>query len=402
MKYLALVCDGMGDYPVAQLGNKTPLEAAKTPSMDSLAQGGRVGLARTIPEGFTPASDVGNLAILGYDPRKFYCGRGVMEAANMGVKLGPDEVAFRCNLITGDGNKLVDYSAGQISSQESAALIHAVGEELGNDRIRFYPGIKYRHLMVVHDPAIKEDLLKTFCEPPHDVMGWKISEHLPKGPAAEFLVNLMNHAHDVLMRHEINQVRVDLGENPGNRIWLWGQGHAIAFPTFRELYGLTGSVISAVDLVNGLGMLAGLQIVKVPGATGYYDTNYLGKAEYALKALKDHDFVFVHVEAADEAGHNGHLREKIAAIENFDKLIVGTLVGELRRAKNFRILLIPDHLTAVEKRMHVPDPVPFLVYGKGIASNGVESYGESAAKAGGLFVEGAHTLLPQLMTQETL
>lgn len=206
MKYLVLVCDGMGDYPVAQLDGKTPLEVAKTPALDALAAGGRVGLARTIPDGFVPASDVGNLAILGYDPHQYYCGRGPLEAANMGVELKPGDVAFRCNLITGDGDTLVDYSAGHISSAEADTLIKAVDAALGSDRVRFYPGIQYRHLMVVRDPALADDLVKTKCFPPHDIMGWKISEHQPQGPAAEFLKNLMARAKEVLARHEINQV----------------------------------------------------------------------------------------------------------------------------------------------------------------------------------------------------
>ena len=401
MKYLVLVCDGMGDYPVEQLGGKTPLEAAKTPCMDELAKGGRVGLTRTIPDGFTPASDVGNLSIVGYDPHQYYCGRGPLEAANMGVPLTPGDVAFRCNVVTADRDILVDYSAGHISSQESGALIRAVDAALGTDRVRFYPGIQYRHLMVVRDPALTEALSKTQCFAPHDIMGWKIAEHWPKGPAGEFLKDLMVRAQEVLVRHEVNQVRIDLKENPGNLIWLWGQGQRLVMPTFQERFGLTGSVISAVDLIKGIGQLLGLEVLKGHGWTGYYDTNYVGKAEAALKSLKDHDFVFLHVEAADEAGHNGHLREKVAAIENFDRLVVGTVLEGLTRYKNYRILLIPDHLTSVEKRTHVADPVPFLVYGKGIAPDGVETYGESSAKAGGWFVEQGWDLLPQLLTAES-
>jgi len=402
MKYLVLVCDGMGDYPLAPLDGKTPLEAAKTPCMDSLAVGGKVGLARTIPDGFIPASDVGNLSIIGYDPHQYYCGRGPLEAANMGVELAPGDVAFRCNLVTGDGDTLADYSAGHISSKEAAPLIAAVDQAVGGDRVHFYPGIQYRHLMVVRDPALTDALVNTTCRAPHDIMGWKISEHRPTGPAADFLVDVMTRANDILAHHEVNHVRLDLKENPGNMIWLWGQGRRLVMPTFTERFGVTGAVISAVDLIKGIGQLLKLEILKGTGWTGYYDTNYVGKAEAALKSLKDHDFVFVHVEAADEAGHNGHLREKISAIENFDKLVVGTIVDNLKRSKNYRILLIPDHLTSIEKRTHVADPVPFLVYGKGITPNGVATYGESSAKAGGWFVEQAWDLLPQLLTAETM
>lgn len=402
MKTMVLVCDGMGDYPVEQLGNRTPLEAAKTPQMDRLAREGKVGLARTIPPGFVPASDVGNLAILGYDPTLYYSGRGPLEAANMGITLQPGDVAFRCNLVTADGDKLLDYSAGHISSEEAGTLIRFVSERLGTPTLQFYPGIQYRHLAVFRDAGLTEGLLKTTCSPPHDIMGWKISEHWPKGPEAELLIRLMEESRSILMNHEVNQVRIDLRENPGNMIWLWGQGTDLKIPTFKEQWNLTGSVISAVDLVKGAGRLAGLEVLQVPGATGYYDTNYLGKAQAALESLKTHPFVFVHVEAADEAGHNGDLRQKLTAIENFDRLIVGTILNRFQDKEQVRILVIPDHLTPVLKRTHVADPVPFLIYGKGIASNGVDSFGETQAKASGWMVEKAHEILPRLLTDETI
>ncbi len=402
MKTIVLVCDGMGDYPIEQLGGRTPLEAAKTPNMDAIAQEGKVGLARTIPPGFVPASDVGNMAILGYDPHVYYSGRGPLEAANMGVTLQEGDVAFRCNLVTADGDQLVDYSAGHISSEEAARLMEHVAKELRSSSLSFHPGIQYRHLAVFRDPALSEALLKTTCQPPHDIMGWKISEHWPKGPAADRLIELMEASRRILMDHEVNQVRIDLKENPGNMIWLWGQGKRLKIPTFKERWNLTGSVISAVDLVKGAGRLAGLEVLQVPGATGYYDTNYLGKAEAALKSLKTHDFVFVHVEAADEAGHNGDLRQKVAAIENFDRLVVGTILKEFKKKKDYRVLVIPDHLTPVAKRTHVADPVPFCICGKGIAPDSVDSFGESQAKASGWMVEDAHEILPRLLTEKTL
>lgn len=401
MKTVVLVCDGMGDYPIEKLGGETPLEAAKTPFMDQLAREGKVGLARTIPPGFVPASDVGNLSILGYDPAQYYCGRGPLEAANMGVELGEGDVCFRCNLVTADGDTLLDYSAGHISSEEAGALMREIDRRLGSKTLNFYPGIQYRHLAVFRDPALKEDLVKTTCHPPHDIMGWKISEHWPKGPAKDLLVERMEASREVLVGHEVNKVRIDLKENPGNLIWLWGQGTRLKIPTFQERWNLTGSVISAVDLVKGAGRMAGLEVIQVPGATGYYDTNYLGKAEYGLKSLKDRDFVFIHVEAADEAGHNGDLRQKIAAIENFDRLIVGTVLNHFKRLKNFRLLVIPDHLTPVEKRTHTPEPVPFLIYGKGIPASGTPGFGETQAKGTGWMVESAHEILPKLLTEES-
>ena len=402
MKTILLVCDGMGDLPLEKLDGRTPLEAAKTPFLDALAKQGKVGLARTIPKGFVPASDVGNMAVMGYDPHKYYSGRGPLEAANMGVQLSDEDVAFRCNLVTVDGDTLVDYSAGHISSEEAATLINHLAKQLNAATPKFYPGIRYRHLAVFNDPVLKKDLLKTTCEPPHDFIGWKLSDHLPKGPAAQRLVDLMEASKRILQSHEINQVRIDLRENPGNMIWLWGQGESVMMPTFRERWGITGSVISAVDLVKGAGRLAGLEVLDVPGATGYYDTNYAGKAECALNSLKKNDFVFVHVEAADEAGHNGDLRQKVAAIENFDKHIVGAIVGEMKKRKHFRVMVIPDHQTLVEKRTHAADPVPVLIYGEGISSNGAESFSESQAKATGWMVEKAYELLPRLLTEQKI
>jgi 2,3-bisphosphoglycerate-independent phosphoglycerate mutase len=403
MKIIVLVCDGMADEPLEQLGGKTPLEAAKTPFMDELAREGKVGLTRTIPPGFTPASDVGNLSILGYDPRRYYCGRGPLEAANMGVALQEGDVAFRCNLVTVDGDTLVDYSAGHIRSEEAARLIQHLDAALGSDGLRFYPGVQYRHLAVFRDPRRTEDLLKTVCLPPHDIMGWKISEHLPKGPAADELIRLMEASRSLLATHEVNQVRIDLKENPANMIWLWGQGKRLPLPTFQERWGMTGSVISAVDLVKGAGRLAGLEVIRVPGATGYYDTNYEGKGKAAVRSLKKHDFVFVHVEAADEAGHNGDLRQKILAIENFDRWVVGTVRKGLSHFKEgARILILPDHPTPVQKRTHTADPVPFLIWGEGIASNSAPAFGESAARASGWKVEEAHEILPALMTGKAL
>jgi len=401
MKTIVLVCDGMGDYPIEQLGGRTPLEAAKTPNMDRVAKQGKVGLARTIPPGFVPASDVGNLAILGYDPHVYYSGRGPLEAANMGVELREGDVAFRCNLVTVDGDNLLDYSAGHISSEEASTLIRHVNEKLGSTTLEFYPGIQYRHLAVFRDSSLTDALRKTTCSPPHDIMGWKVSEHWPKGPAADRLIDLMKASQPILTGHEINQVRIDLKENPGNMIWLWGQGIQLKIPTFKERWGITGSVISAVDLVKGAGRLAGLEVLKVPGATGYYDTNYLGKAEAALRSLKTHDFVFVHVEAADEAGHNGDLRQKIAAIENFDRHVVGTILNAAPSLKKYRILIIPDHLTPVVKRTHVSDPVPFTICGEGIAPGSIDSFGESQAKASGWMVEDAYQILPRLLTEKT-
>lgn len=306
MKYIVLVGDGMCDYPLEELGGKTPLEVARIPNMNFIAKEGQVGIATTIPESLSPASDVANLSILGYDPLKYYRGRGPLEAANMGIKLQADEIAFRCNLITAADDTLADYSAGHISNKEAATLIKFLDEKLGTEFIKFYPGVSYRHLMIIKGHP---ELMSCKCTPPHDVTGQPVEKNLPKGEGSEILINLMRESRKLLSEHEVNHVRVDLKENPGNMIWLWGQGTAPEMPSFYDKYGVKGSVISAVDLIKGIGRIIGLDVIDVPGATGYYDTNFQGKAEYAIESLKKKDFVFVHVEAPDEAGHNGDLRE---------------------------------------------------------------------------------------------
>ncbi|MFA5338870.1 MAG: cofactor-independent phosphoglycerate mutase [Candidatus Omnitrophota bacterium] len=397
MKYIVLVGDGMADYPIKELGNKTPLEAAKVPNMDFIAKNGRAGLVHTIPEGFAPASDVANLSIIGYDPAKYYSGRGPLEAANMGIKLGPDDIAFRCNLVTIDQERMADYSAGHITSEEAATLIKFLDKKLGSDMIKFYPGVSYRHLMIVRDGSLKEALRATDCEPPHDITGMKIKSHLPKGDGAKFLIKLMEDSRAILPDHEVNHVRIDLKENPADMIWLWGQGVETNMPKFRQKYGVDGSVISAVDLIKGIGKTIGLNVINVPGATGYYDTNYQGKAKYAIDSLKDRDFVFVHVEAPDEAGHNGDLRAKIVAIENFDRFIVGALLEKFKKQKDFRIMVLPDHDTPVSLRTHTAEPVPFAVFGKGIEPNNAAEYSEAAAKATGLAFGHGHELMEYFM-----
>ncbi|HQP10912.1 MAG TPA: cofactor-independent phosphoglycerate mutase, partial [Candidatus Omnitrophota bacterium] len=304
MKYIVIVPDGMADQPVEELGGKTPLEAARRTNMDYLAQHGSIGMIQTIPDRMNPGSDTGNMALMGYDPRKYNPGRAPLEAANFNIVLADDEVVFRCNLVTiGDG-KMQDYSAGHIKSKEASLLIDALNKEIDLDGVKFYAGKSYRHLLVmkVRDP-------KTYCAikttPPHDILNKEIKSYLPKGQEAEMLLKLMEKSRDIFENHSVNQVRADLGENVANMIWLWGQGTRPNLPPFEEKFGVKGSIISAVDLVNGIGRLAGLDILDVPGITGYYDTDYLAKAQYALGSLKKKDFVYIHIEAPDEAGHNG-------------------------------------------------------------------------------------------------
>jgi len=382
MKYVILVGDGMSDRPLAELNGRTPLEVARTSFMDRLANGGLIGLSDTIPRGMSSASDVANLSILGYDPAKYYSGRGPLEAANLGIVIGPMEVAFRCNLISVDRDVLADYSAGHITDKEAKILIDFLSKNLGNDSIKFYHGTSYRNLVVIRakDKEHLRDLIGLSCTPPHNITGKSVAAHLPKGRGTTMIVKLMEDSRKLLESHEINKVRLDLKENPGNMIWLWGQGTNPNLPQYKELFGLSGAVISAVDLIKGIGRLIGLEVIDVPGATGYYDTNYKGKGEYALKCLAGHDFVFVHVEAPDEAGHNGDLRAKIETIENFDKFVIGTIVEGLKGASEYRIMVLSDHATPVSLRTHADDPVPFVIYGSGIEPSGAERFNEKTAK----------------------
>ncbi|HLF18539.1 MAG TPA: cofactor-independent phosphoglycerate mutase [Candidatus Omnitrophota bacterium] len=396
MKYIVIVPDGMADHPVEALGNKTPLEAARTTNMDYLASRGMTGLVQTIPLGMYPGSDVGNMAILGYDPKEYHTGRAPIEAANQNLILEDDEVAFRCNLVTVENGKMVDYSAGHIPTKEASILIDALNKEVDLEAVKFYVGKSYRHLMILkaRDPKA---YLKAQTIPPHDILGREIKKFLPRGGEAEFLLSLMERAKVLLENHEVNKVRVDLKENPANMIWLWGQGSHPSLPSFKDKYGVEGSIISAVDLVCGIGRLAGLEIIDVPGITGYYDTNYLGKAQYALNSLEKKDFVYIHIEAPDEAGHNGDIRAKIEAIERVDKDIVGTILNYYNEHDDVRILILPDHPTPVELRTHTNEPVCFVMTGKGIAQDGSRQLSEAAAKEKGVKFDSGPAMMDYFM-----
>ncbi len=392
MKYIVIVPDGMADNPIEELGNKTPLEVANTTNMDFLARNGRIGNVQTIPDGMSPGSDIGNMALLGYDPRKCHTGRSPLEAASMDIQLKDNEIAFRCNLVTILDNKMIDYSAGHIKTKEATLLIEHLDTAVNLDEVHFYPGKSYRHLLIlkVRDP---QTFIQIKTIPPHDILEKNIAEYLPSGKESEMLLKLMETSKIEFANHAINKVRVDLDENPANMIWLWGQGTRPNLQKFDEKHGIKGAIISAVDLVNGIGKVAGLEIIDVPGITGYYDTNYLGKAEYALKTLKKNDFVYIHVESPDEAGHNGDYKAKINAIEQIDKHVIGTVLNHFDQFDDVRILISPDHPTPVKLRTHTSDPVGFIQFGKNIERDEHETYSEAICNISTLKYESGEKLL---------
>ncbi|HEY2989634.1 MAG TPA: cofactor-independent phosphoglycerate mutase [Candidatus Binatia bacterium] len=398
MKYIILQGDGMADYPLDRFGGKTPLEVAATPNMDWLAARGIFGLAHTIPEGFPPGSDVGNMSILGYDPARYHTGRAPLEAASVGIALSPADIAFRCNLVTlgkrEDGAVMEDFTAGHISSDEAAKIIGDLNAELGGDGgIEFHPGVSYRNLMVWR--AGKEKMQTT---PPHDITDQKIAGYLPEGDGAELLLNLQRRSQELLAAHPVNRKREQEGKRRATSIWLWGQGRAPALPSLNQRFGIDGAVISAVDIINGLGVYAGLERIKVPGATGYFDTNYKGKGEYGVAALERKDLVFIHVEAPDEAGHMGDAEKKVQAIEDFDEKVVGTVLRGMEQRKDWRLLLLPDHPTPIVLKTHVNDPVPFVFFDAemGEKRNGF-GFNESDAKKSGVVVRDAFALIDALI-----
>jgi len=402
MKYVIIVGDGMADYPVESLGGKTPLMVARTPHMDWMAKEGEIGLVRTIPGGFNPGSEIANLSIFGYDPIRYYTGRGPLEAASLGVKLGADDIAFRCNLVTlkFQGNKIVmeDFSAGHITNEEAKKVIIDLNKEMATNEIRFYAGVSYRHLMVLKDGAAKfSNMEKSEITPPHDLIGKEISPFFPQ--MNEPVFTLMKESQRLLKNHPVNLARESKGLPPANSIWLWGQGRSPQMITLKERFGMDGYVISAVHLIKGIGILAGLEVLEVPGITGYFDTNYDGKAQYALKGLKEKDFVYVHVEAPDEAGHMGDLRLKIEAIEAFDEKIVGAILKGMKEFKRYKVLVLPDHPTPLSVRTHTADPVPYTIYSNedGAKTTHAKTFDEVSAGLSGISIEHGFELIERFL-----
>ncbi len=350
-KFCIILGDGMADEPLAELSGLTPLEAAHTPNMDYIAREGAMGLLKTVPDGFAPGSDIANLSVLGYDPTVCYTGRGALEAASMGISLGDDDVAYRCNLVTIENDILDDFNAGHITSEEGAQLLASLNNHLSG--MVCHPGISYRNLLIIPGGHGCEST------PPHDITGQSIGNYLPKGPDAERLLNAMRISTEVFATHPVNLDRVKKGKKPATSIWPWSGGKRPEMRSFQVMTGLTGGIISAVDLLNGIGTYAGMEIIKVPGATGFIDTDYQAKARYAIEALKRLDFLFIHVEAPDEAGHMGSIEEKVKAIERVDEMI-GTIMKEF----NGRIAVLPDHPTPIRIKTHTAEPVPFAILGK--------------------------------------
>jgi len=387
-KYAIILPDGAADEPITELGNKTILEAADIPNMDRISRQGRQGLARTIPDGFEPGSDVAQMSLLGYDPRRYYSGRAPIEAVAMDVELAPSDWIFRCNLVTIVDNKMVDHSAGHISSQEAKQLIRELNDTLGNEKVRFYPGVSYRNLLVFK--GVDFDV-QTY--PPHDNLGVDKDKILPRGKNSEILIDLMARSHQLFVNHDINKVRNDLGENQVSSIWLWGQGKKAQMESFESRYGLKGAAITAVDLVRGLSKLIGFKLIEVPGATGFVDTNYKGKASAAVKALKKFDIVFIHIEGPDEASHSGSPELKIKAVEQIDKLIVGPVLKALQSYDDWRILVLPDHPTPVRSCAHSSEPVPFAMAGTNLRGIVNKGFSEANAEQSGFKIDNGFELM---------
>ena len=401
MKYVVVQGDGMADEAVPELNGKTPLEVARTPNLDHMASRGILGLTRTIPSGMTAGSDVGTMSVLGYDPRHHASGHAPLEAASVGVELGPQDVAFRVNLVTletpeGGVEVMRDFAAGHPATAEAQELVKDLNAALGREGLEFHAGTGYRHLLVWRRG---EDRMRT--TPPHDLSDKPVAGGFPDGPGAEVLRELITRSRTFFAEHPLCRGRLTRGERAANAIWIWGQGRRIALPTLRERFGVDGSVVAAVDLVNGLGLLAGLRRVTVPGGTGQLDTNFRGKTDYGLAALADRDFLFIHVEAADESAHMGDAHKKVEAIERFDAETVGPLLEGLRQmGDEWRMLVMPDHPALCTTKMHTAEPVPFVVYVSGDEkkTQGVSrGYCEKDARDQGIFIPEAHTLLERLL-----
>ncbi len=400
MKYAVVLGDGMADWKIHELNNKTCLEAASTPFFDELAPNAEVGLCQTVPHGFKPGSDVANMSVLGFNPADFYTGRSPLEAVSMGINLKHDDVTLRCNLVTLSDDEpyenkvMLDYSAGEITTDEARKLIEYIDKELGDERFKFYAGISYRHCLV-----IDKGETGAILTPPHDISDKPVTGHLPKGVNSSIYAGLMKKSYELLKNHPVNLKRIKEGKKPANSIWLWGEGTKPALENFEKLRSLKGGIISAVDLVKGIGMLAGMKILDVDGITGNYDTNFSGKAETAASALLGGlDFVYVHMEAPDECGHHGDYSHKVYSIEKVEG-VAKTIIDRLSAAnEDFAVLVCPDHPTPCAIKTHVSEPVPYLIYSNKVnLGNSAKRYTEDEAKRTGQFVGDGFKLIERLL-----
>lgn len=400
MKYIVVLGDGMADRPIEELGGKTPLEVAKKPNIDALAKNSELGLVKTVADGMKPGSDVANLGVLGYDSAIYYSGRSPLEAVSIGVEFTPEDVTYRTNLVTlkgeGDYSSMImeDYSAGEITTEEARELILAVENALGKDGLHFFPGISYRHCLLLDKADTGAELT-----PPHDISGRVIGEYLPKGVHSELLLELMKKSYEVLSNHPVNKARIARGLNPANSVWFWGEGRKPSLMNFEEKNGVKAAMISAVDLLKGIGKVSGMEVIEVEGATGNNDTNYKGKALAALETLKKNDFVYIHIEAADECGHRGQLDAKIKSIEDIDELVVGTLI-EGMKGKDYAMMILPDHPTPICIRTHSSEPVPYMIYRSNEKVNGADSYTEKTGADSGIYIEKGYTLIDRFIRRK--
>jgi 2,3-bisphosphoglycerate-independent phosphoglycerate mutase len=387
-KYVIIIPDGAADEPLEQFAGATALEAAEIPNIDKISTLGRQGLVRTVPDGMEPGSDVAQMSLLGYDPQRYYSGRAPIEAVARNIKLSLEDWVFRCNLVTIADGRMADHSAGHISTVEAGNLIKELADQLGNEQITFHTGVSYRHLLVFK--GLHFDV-QTY--PPHDYIGKPIEKILPRGKGAELLIDLMARSQQLFTNHDINKVRRDLGENQVSSIWLWGQGKKAQMERFQKRFGIKGAAITAVDLVRGLAKLIGFDLIDVPGATGFIDTNYQGKASAAIEALEKYDIVFIHIEAPDEASHSGNAEMKKKAIEQIDKHIVGPVLDALQKYESWRILVMPDHPTPVRTCAHSAEPVPFAMAGDSISGILHTNFGETNAAKSGFRIDNGFELM---------
>ena len=390
MKYVVVLYDGMADYPVPALDGKTPMEVAKKPNMDFLASKGEVGLVRTVAKGLKPGSDVANMSVMGFDPMKYYTGRSPLEAASIGIDMSPSDVSLRTNLVTLSQDDLPyeqktieDYCADDISTEEASVLIEEVQKQLGTDEFTFYKGVSYRHCLIWKNGTTELGKMT----PPHDITGKVITEYLSTSENAKPLIEMMKKSYDILKDHPINLERIKNGKRPANSIWLWGEGKRPALAPFEKIFGIKGSVVSAVDLIKGIGGCAEMEVADVDGATGYIDTNFEGKAKAGLELLERNDLVYIHFEAPDECSHRNEPENKVRAIEMIDERVLPILFDGLKKYDDYKIMILPDHPTPIVTRTHASDPVPYLIYHKNDEKNGVSSINEKTAEATGVFIE---------------